>query len=166
MEIDPAQFQIAVRADERIGIQEGGVQISLKFDADDGSLNIDDTYAVEVMRNPILPAELYGGKAAWEAVTVLQLSDSDAQQLAHVQSLLKPYTDGRAAGALSFGVEVNGVCALRPVPEGALLIDVFVQASDIEGFFAITNNMDLRQIGDESDILLASLTPCPTSSIS
>ena len=165
LEVDPAQLKIAVRADERIGIPEGGVQISLKFDADDGSLNIDDTYVVEVIRNPILPAELFRGKAAWEAVTVLQLSDSDARQMTRVQSLLKPYTDGRAAGALSFGVDVSGVCALSPVPKGTLLIDVFVQANDIDGFFAITNDLDIRQIGDKSDAMLDSLSPCLTSSV-
>jgi hypothetical protein len=165
LDVDPAQLKIAVRADERIGIREGGVQISLKFDADDGSLNIDDTYVVEVIRNPILRPELFSGKAAWETVTVLQLSDSDARQMTRVQSLLKPYTDGRAAGTLSFGVDVKGVCAYSPVPKGTLLIDIFVQANDIDGFFAITNDLDLRQSGDQSDAMLDSLSRCLTSSI-
>jgi hypothetical protein len=160
MEVDPAQLKVAVRADERIGIPRDGVHLSLKFDADDGSLNIDDTYVVEVIRNPILTPELYDDKAKWESVTVLQLSEKDAQRLARVQSLLKPYTDGSASGSLSFGVDVKGVCAHSPIPPGRVLIDIFVQASTEDGFFAITRDLDLRQGADGSDTMIAGLSEC------
>ena len=116
LEVDPAQLKVAIRADERIGIPKDGVHISLKFDAEDGSLNIDDDYVVEVIRNPILTPELFDDKETWKSVTVLQLSDSDAQKMTRVQSLLKPYTEGRASGTLSFGVDVKGVCAHSPIP--------------------------------------------------
>ena len=160
MEVDPAQLKVAIRADERIGIPRDGVHLSLNFDADDGSLNIDEIYVVEIIRNPILTAELYDDKATWESVTVLQLSDVDAQRLTRVQSLLKPYTDGRTSGSPSFGVDVKGICAHSPIPAGRVLIDIFVQASDNDGFFAITRNLDLRQLGNESDPMLASLSEC------
>lgn len=160
MEVDPAQLKVAVRADERIGIPMDGVHLSLKFDADDGSLNIDDTYIVEVIRNPILTPELYDDKATWESVTVLQLSENDAQRLTRVQSLLKPYTDGSASGSLSFGVDVKGVCAHSPIPAGRVLIDIFFQAIDNDGFFAITRDLDLRQSSDESEAMLANLSEC------
>ena len=96
---------------------------------------------------------------------MLQLSDSDAQKMTRVQSLLKPYTEGRASGTLSFGVDVKGVCAHSPIPAGKVLIDIFMQASDNEGFFAVTTDMDLRQIGDGSDPMLESLPGCLESPI-
>jgi len=165
LEVDPAQLKVAVRADKSIGIREGGVHVLLKFIADDGSLNIDDTYVVEVVRNPILPPELFRGKPTSETVTVLQLSDSDARKMTRVQSLLKPYTDGQASGSLSFGVDVKGVCAHGSVPTGTLLIDIFVQANNIDGFLAVTKDLDLRQSGDKSDLMLDGLSQCLESSI-
>ena len=165
LEVDPAQLKVAIRADERLGIPEDGVHISLKFDAEDGSLNIDDTYVVEVIHNPILTPEFFDDKARWESVTVLQLSDSDAQRMTRAQSLLRPYTDGRGAGALSFGVDVKGVCAHSPIPPGKVLIDIFVRASDNDGFFAVTRDLDLRQSGNESDAVFESFTRCMDSSV-
>jgi len=166
LEVDPAQLKVAIRADERIGIPDDGVHISLKFDAEDGSLNIDDTYVVEIIRTPILTSELVDDKARWESVTMLQLSESDAQRMTRAQSLLKPYTDGRAGGSLSFGVDVKGVCAHSPIPPGKVLVDIFVRARDNDGFFAVARDLDLRQKGDESDPMLETFKRCMDSSFS
>ena len=160
MEVDPAQFKVAIRADERIGIPKDGVHISLKFNAEDGSLNIDDVYVVKVIRNPVFTPELFDNKATWKSVTVLQLSDSDAEKMTRVQSLLKPYTEGGASGSLSFGVDVKGVCAHSPIPTSEMLVDIFVQATDSDGFFAVTRGLDLRRGVDGSDVVLESLSPC------
>lgn len=160
MEIDAAQFKVAIRADERIGIPKDGVHLSLKFDATDGSLNIDDTYVVEVIRDPVFTPELFDNKATWQSITMLQLSDSDAEKMTRVQSLLKPYTEGRASGSLSFGVDVKGVCAHSPIPTSEVLIDIFVQASDSKGFFAVTRGLDLRQSVDEADPVLEGFSQC------
>jgi len=166
LEVDPAQLKVAIRADERIGIPDDGVHISLKFDAEDGSLNIDDTYVVEIIRTPILTSELVDDKARWESVTMLQLSESDAQRMTRAQSLLKPYTDGRAGGSLSFGVDVKGVCAHSPILPGKVLVDIFVRARDNDGFFAVARDLDLRQKGDESDPMLETFKRCMDSSFS
>ena len=40
MEADPAQIKVAIRADDRIGIREGGAKIEVKFDAEDGALAV------------------------------------------------------------------------------------------------------------------------------
>ena len=73
---------------------------------------------------------------------MLQLSASDAQKMTRVQSLIKPYAEGRASGTLSFGVNVNGVCAHSPIRAGKVLIDIFVQATNRDGFFAVTRNVE------------------------
>ena len=165
MEVDPAQFKVAIRMDERIGIPEDGVHMTLKFDSEDGSLSIDDTYVVEVTRNPILTPELIDDKATWKSVTVLQLTDSDAQKLTGVQSLLRPHSEGQASGSLSFGVDVKGVCTYGPIPAEKVLIDIFVQASNKDGFFAVSRNLDLFQSVDGSDLMLESLSECLDSPI-
>ncbi len=158
--VDPAQLKVAIRADERIHLPKDGVHISLKFDAEDGSLIIDDTYVVEVIRNPILTPELFDDKATWESVTVLQLSDSDAQKMIRVQSALKPYIEGRAGGSLSFGINISGVCVLSPISAGNVLVDVFMQSSDNEDFFAVTRNFELGGGSAGTEPVLESLSKC------
>ena len=123
-------------------------------------LIIDDTYVVEVIRNPILTPELFDDKATWESVTVLQLSDSDAQKLTRVQSALKPYIESRAGGSLSFGINISGVCVLSPISAGNLLVDVFMQSSDKEDFFAVTRDFQLVGGSDGTEPVLESLSKC------
>ena len=165
LEIDPAQFRIAIRADERISIREGGATVSLKLDAEDGSLHIDDTYIIEIIADPILTPELIDGMRPGEAVTVLQLSDSDARKMARVQSLLIPFTEGERAGSLSFGVDISGVCTHSPIPPGKVPVDIFMQASDSDGFFVFNRNLDLRGIAGGAGAELASLHGCVESPV-
>ena len=160
MEIDPAQLKVAIRADERIGIREDGVQVTLEFDAEDGSLHIDDNYTVVITRNPILTPELVDDKRPGDSVTVLQLSDGDARKMTRAQSQLKPYSEGSGRGKLSFGVDVSGVCLHSPIPPGEVLVDIFIQASDVDGFFAFTRDLDLRKSRDVTDAMLDDLPTC------
>ena len=102
MDADPAQLKVAVPTDERIGIRKGGANIEVKFNADDGNLNIDETFVIEIVRNPIKSIELVEDRRSGESITVLQLTQSDAQRLKLLQSSLKPYREGERKGTGSF----------------------------------------------------------------
>jgi len=165
MEVDPAQLKVAIRTDERIGIRKDGAHISLKFDAEDGSLHIDDTYVIEIIRDPILTSELFDDRKSGKSVTVLQLSDSDAQKMTRAQVLLRPYSEGGGSGSLSLGVVLHGVCAHSPIPAGKVLVDIFMQARDNDGFFTFTRDLDLRESSDGADAMFESLPKCVESPI-
>ena len=126
MEADPAQVRIAIRADQRITVPDGGAIVELKFEANDGELHIDDTYIVEIVRKPVLTTELIDGKRPGEAVTVLRLSDRDAEKMTRAQTLLKPYADGSGSGALTFGIGLRDLCVSSPLPAGIVLVDIFM----------------------------------------
>jgi hypothetical protein len=145
MEADPAQIKVAIRADERIGIGEGGAKIEVKFEAEDGSLNIDETYLIEIIRNPGMSAELFTGKNPGESVTVLGLTQSDIRRMRAVQSSIAPHQDGDLEGTGSLGVYLDGVCLNGKMPAGQVLVDVFLQTSDQDGFFVFARNLDLRK---------------------
>jgi hypothetical protein len=145
MEADPAQIKIAIRADDRIGIREGGAKIEVKFEAEDGSLNIDETYLVEIIRNPEMRAELFADKNPGESVTVLGLTKSDIQRMRAVQSSVAAISKGDPEGTGSLGVFLDGVCLHSKMPEGDVLIDIFLQTSDQDGFFLLSRNLDLRK---------------------
>jgi hypothetical protein len=145
MEADPAQIKVAIRADDRIGIREGGAKIEVKFDAEDGSLNIDETYLVEIIRNPDISAELLADKNPGESVTVLGLTRSDIQRMRAVQSSVAANSKGDPEGTGSLGVFLEGVCLHGKMPAGKVLVDVFLQTSDQDGFFVFARNLDLRK---------------------
>lgn len=154
MEADPAQIKVAIRADERIGIREGGAKIEVKFEAEDGSLNIDETYLVEIIGNPELRAELFTDKNPGESVTVLGLTQSDIQRMREVQSSVAAISKDDPEGSGSLGVFLDGVCLHSKMPEGAVLIDIFLQTSNQDGFFVLSRNLDLRKqsMRDGSDL--------------
>jgi hypothetical protein len=160
MEADPAQVRVAIRADQRITIPDGGAVVGLRFEADDGELHIDDTYIVEIVRNPVLTTELIDGKRRGEAVTVLRLSDRDAAKMTRAQTLLKPYTDGRRSGALTFGVDLHDLCVSSPLPAGNVLVDIFMQTSDDGGYFVFTKDLNPLESSDLEDVTLESLPEC------
>ena len=145
MEADPAQIKVAIRAHDRIGIREGGAKIEVKFEAEDGSLNIDETYLVEIIRNPDMSAELLAGINPGESVTVLGLTQSDIQRMRAVQSSVAAISKDDPEGSGSLGVFLDGVCLQSKMPEGTVLIDIFLQTSDQDGFFVLSRNLDLRK---------------------
>ena len=74
MEADPEQIKVAIRADNGIGIREGGANIELSFEAEDDSLNISETFIIEIIRDPAFRTELYSDKKASESITTMGLT--------------------------------------------------------------------------------------------
>ena len=160
MEADPAQIKVAVRADEAIGIGKGDAQIEFKFDADDDSLNIEEIYLIEVVRNPVLHRALYADKKSGESITVLGLTASDAQRMRQLQRELAPFRDGDVEGSGSLRVNLNGLCLHSKMPPGEVELDLFLQTSEQDGFFVIAKNLDMREVMAEEGTDMDALPDC------
>jgi hypothetical protein len=160
MMADPAQVRIAIRADQRITIPDGGAVVALRFKTSDGELHIDDTYIVEIVRNPVLTEELIDGKRRGEAVTVLRLSDKDAEKMTRAQALLKSYIDSSQSGALTFGVDLRDLCVSSSLPAGDVLVDIFMQTTDDGGYFVFTKDLNPLESSGIEDVTLESLPVC------
>jgi len=160
MEADPAQIKVAVRADEAIGIGKGDAQIEFKFDAEDDSLNIDEIYLIEVVRNPVMQGELYADKKPGESITVLGLTTSDAQRMKQLQLEMAPFRNGDVEGSGSFRVNLSGMCLHNKMPPGESRVDVFLQTSEQEGFFVMAKNLDMREVLAEEGRNMDELPDC------
>ena len=125
MDADPAQIKVAVRADEAIGIGKGDAQIEFKFDAEDNSLNIDEIYLIEVVRNPVVHGELYADKKPGESITVLGLTTSDAERMKQLQLEMAPFRNGDVEGSGSLRVNLSGMCLHNKMPPGEVQLDLF-----------------------------------------
>jgi len=165
MQADPAQLKVAIRADERIAIPEGGANINFKFNAEDGQLNFDETFVIEIIRNPIMSINLVKDKKPGESVTVLQLSEHDAQRFRNLQALLEPYVSGNRKGSASFGVGIAGVCLHSPMPADEVLLDIFLQTSEHDGYYVFLKDLDVRELSDDEDADLPEWSICDQSQV-
>lgn len=165
MDADPAQIKVAIRTDDRIGIRKGGASIEVKFDAEDGTLSIDETFIIEIIRNPIMSTKLVENKKPGESVTVLQLTKTDAQRLKLLQSSLLPYRQGERRGTGSFGVGLTGICLHGPIPVGEVLVNIFLQTSDNDGFYVFVRNLELKKKLEQEGITADEWSNCQEKQI-
>ena len=160
MEADPAQIKVAVRADEAIGIGKGDAQIEFKFDAEDNSLNIDEIYLIEVVRDPVVQGDLYADKKPDESITILGLTASDAERMKQLQLEMAPFRNGDVEGSGSLRVNLNGMCLHSKLPPGEVQLDLFLQTSEQDGFFLMAKNLDMREVMAEEGTNMDELPDC------
>ena len=160
MDADPAQIKVAVRADEAIGIGKGDAKIEFKFEAEDGSLNIDEIYLIEVVRNPVMHGELFAAKKPGESITVMGLTAGDARRMRQSQLAVAPYRDGDVKGSGSLRINLSGMCLHKEMPSGEVLLDIFLQTSEQDGFFVFARNLDMQEILTEEGKTLDDLPGC------
>ncbi len=154
MEADPAQIKIAIRAHQAIGIPHGAARMEVKYENHDKSKIIEDIYFIEITQNAAVPAELKDDKAADEAITILQLTEQDAESMRKIQAQVKADKKAGIKGMGSFGLGLHGTCLQGTLPEGSLYVDIFMQTSDEDSYFIFTENLDIResQKGWEGDL--------------
>lgn len=160
MEADPAQIKVAVRADEAIGIGKGDAQIEFKFDAEDGSLSIDEIYLIEMDRDPIVYGALYTDKKPGESITVLSLTPGDAERMKQLQLEMAQFRKGDVKGSGSLRVNLNGMCLNSKMLPGEVQLDLFLQTSEQEGFFVMAKNLDMREALAEDGTDMDELPDC------
>lgn len=160
MEADPAQIKIAIRADGRIGIRDGDAKIDIKFHSKDGSVSIDETFMIEIIRDPIMSMELVENKKPGESVTLLQLSMADAQRFRALQSTIATHKRDERKGTGSFGVGLGGICLFSPVPDDEILLDIFLQTSENDGFYVLTKELDLTKTLEKEEVTVPEWPSC------
>lgn len=145
MEADPAQIKIAIRAHQAIGIPHGAARMEVKYENHDQTSIIEETYFIEVTQNGVVTPELLEDKAADETITILQLTEQDADSMRKIQALVKADTAADIKGKGSLGIGLHGTCLRGTLPKGSLYVDIFMQTSDQDGYFIFTKNLDIRQ---------------------
>lgn len=165
MEADPAQIKVAIRADDRIGIREGGAKIEVKIDFEDGTAGIDETFAIEITRNPIMSTELVEDKKPGESVTVLQLTEADAQRFRLLQSTLETYDQDERKGTGSFGVGLSGICLFSPMADDEVLVDIFLQTNVYDGFYVLVRNLELKKKLEQEGVTVPEWPTCQETQI-
>lgn len=151
LEADPAQISIAVRTDKSIGIADGGGRLELGFDANDDSVQIDESYVIEFAAEPAYAPNLNKDRGTNETVTVFRLSQNDARRMRDMQARITAFRQSGLEGTASFGVNLPGVCLHSQIPDGAVFVDIFMQTEIGGEFVLISRDVDLRAELDDSE---------------
>ncbi|MCC2617558.1 hypothetical protein LJ739_14995 [Aestuariibacter halophilus] len=148
MQADPGQIAVAIRTTDAIAMQKGDVTIDLAFAADDNSVVIDNHYLVEVAELQRWPASLQDGLQAGEGLTVLHLSEQDAQSMREVQKMVLERREqlGSAKGKGSFSVSVKGTCLRKALPQGDVYVDLLLQVDTEQGFLTLAEDATLAEL--------------------
>lgn len=145
---DPARLQVAVKTHQAIQLHKGDVRIDLGFTAADNSLQIRDTYLIDVHLGGTVAPQLREDLEEDEQVIVFTLNEQDARQMRESQQRILVYRDKDQEGTGSFGVSVNNLCLAAPVALRDVVVDIYLQTDPDIGYLLLQE--DLR-LGDHEN---------------
>ncbi|QTH63054.1 hypothetical protein J1N51_09895 [Psychrosphaera ytuae] len=166
MDIEPQGLRLAVRTDQGIQLQKGAVTISFGFESlGNGDLAaVKEDYAFKVVILPDVKTGfsplLFDGIADNESVTVMQLSEQDAQTMAQAQALIRQYkaADVDINGYFSLGME--GKCFGNMSAYEYLEADLFLKTNTTEDYFIFMEDVDIIEQAQDHDIDLKQINKC------
>lgn len=148
LEINPHQIRVAIKANRDISVKTGDVKISLSYVAEDNSVNIDETFFVEVKVNAPITADLFENKKSNENITLLALTEKDANRFKEVQQIILTRNEKDLKGKGGFGLGIENFCLLNTIPKNEMTIDMYVQTSVEDGYFNFLSDFDLISIDE------------------
>lgn len=122
--------------------------INLSYRADDLSLNIDEKYLVNVVKPSSIDYEdenLHDGKADNEQLTILELSEKDAQNLLKAQQKLRNYQATGKKGSGSIRVSIENLCFTHLLSQKETEIDLFLHTDKTVGYFLFLEDLNLAE---------------------
>jgi hypothetical protein len=134
MKTDPEQIRVAIRVHESVNITRGSVQIALGYKADDGSIDEEHEFDVQLTGTQTLTPKLTRGLLTGERVTVMSLSPEDARTMKDFQQRLFRYTSANGDGDGSFTLTLKELCLDEELPDGDIPLTLFVKTESNEDY--------------------------------
>lgn len=141
---DPAQIKVAIKTDKVIKVNDGAVKIKFGYQSDDGTIDINDEFDVNIDYQSAIAQSLFTDIATNEYVTVLSLNESDAKKFRQNQFLISKHKTEDKKGQGYFSLGLDNFCLPNPLPERELTVDVFLQTERQDGFFKFLSDVDLK----------------------
>ena len=85
MKLDPEQIRVAIRVDKSVNATRGSAQITIGYKAEDGSIDEEHEFDVQLTNAQTLTPKLTRGLLAGEQITVMSLSPEDARTMKDLQ---------------------------------------------------------------------------------
>lgn len=155
---DPSQIAVAARLPEALKLRTGDLMMVVKTNGADGPGKIDETFYLEV-------SEAEAGDAGvivpddGERLQTARVAPQDIERLRATQAKASAMkAAGGAKGKGSLTVSAKGGCRVAELPDGPLMLNIYMQTENNGDWFPVVNRLDVkRALGEE---MLAKIPPC------
>ncbi|GAC14873.1 hypothetical protein [Aliiglaciecola lipolytica] len=165
-DMEPKEVRVAVRTDEQIQVRNGAVKISMSYRSDGTNtlpaIHEEHNFNVQVQQaeDADLVEILLDDIEENERVTILKLSEGDAQNMKNLLQLAKQYKAVEAKGTGEFAITTNNDCFENINKFESLDVDVFFKTSDQEGYMLFLEDVDIIEQAKDNDIDLKQTNKC------
>ncbi|MFQ3248382.1 MAG: hypothetical protein ACI9O6_000184 [Glaciecola sp.] len=177
LDIKPHELRVAIRTDEAISIQNGAVKVSLNVGSEgmpmpDGTfqtsndefgpfdINLNMNVQISSETETSLPPFLLEGIEDKERVTVLNLSDEDAQSMADTLALIRLYKAQGLKPHGGFGISTQAQCFGDFSAFEELEVDIFIQVDKQEGYIMFLEDIDIIEEANDREVDLLTPNKC------
>jgi hypothetical protein len=177
LEIEPHELSVAIRTNEAINIQNGAVQVSMNVkseglqtptenpSADDSEFGpLDISLKMNVLLLPAtkiaLAPILLDGIEDNERVTILSLSEEDANEMAETLALIRKYKAKGLKPSGGFGISTQAQCFGDFSAFEELEVDIFLQVDKKEGYMMFLEDVDIIEEANDRDVNLLTKNKC------
>ncbi|MBU2880791.1 hypothetical protein KO525_16510 [Psychrosphaera sp. B3R10] len=177
LDIKPHELKVAIRTNEAINIQSGAVQISMDVQSKGmekasgiSKSQLDEFGPVDIalkMNVRVLPENKKGFTPILlddigddERLTILSLSDEDAQSMSDTLALVRKYRANGIKPRGSFGISTQSQCFGDFSGFDELEVDVFIQVDNQEGYIMFLEDIDIIEEANDRDLKMLTTNKC------
>lgn len=151
LKTDPEQLVVAVKTPKGVDVRDGDIVIDFSFRTDDPDVSFSHNFPVIINDNYVIPDNLKEDIEDNEKITIMQLSQQDAQTMYKGQQAVKDYRRKHEnGGAGSMNVRLVSACRDNSFSWSNSELDVYLKTQDDEDFFLFLEDMDITKL--EGDI--------------
>lgn len=159
LEADPAAIRFAVTHPQAFAVRTGDVSVTLAYKGDGAGPDITRTFKAEVLPAGPLPPELAPEAGSAATVTIVRLSDADAETMRGAQRRIAAHKAAGGDGKGNISVGATG-CRKAPVPSGPLLMTTWISTVPAEPYFVLARDIDLRAAMTKAGADVSAMPPC------
>ncbi|RYV04132.1 hypothetical protein SOPP22_01655 [Shewanella sp. OPT22] len=163
MDIDPRHLVVAVGSPKNISVQDGDIEIKFEYKSPNKLIYIEHQFLVKVDPNYPLPTELKEEEQEKGKITVLKLSEQDAEKMYQAQQEIKAYREKHDDGSGTFYVKINSTCIIKNYKARELELDLFLKLYADEEFFTFLEDVDVMELRNKSKLPSNKVTECAKS---
>lgn len=152
MKTDPEQIRVAIRVNDSVNASRGSAQIMIGYQAEDGSIDEDHEFDVQLTSTQTLSPMLTKGLLAGERVTVMSLSAQDAHTMRDLQQRLYEHkaANGNDDDDGSFGLRIRDLCLDRALPDGDIPLTLFLKTESHDDYIVFYKT-ELHDLFSDTD---------------
>jgi len=159
MKTDPEQIRVAIRVNESVNAAHGSAQITIGYKAEDGSIDEEHEFDVQLTSAQTLTSSLTRGMLPGEKVTVMSLSPTDARTMKELQQRLYKYKAMDGDGDGSFGLRLQELCLDKELPDGDIPLTLFLKTENHEDYIVFIKT-ELHDLFSDTDSDIAAVPFC------